>query len=62
MQSANLNLEEFESFASECAHTLKGGEVIALIGDLGAGKTTFTKALLKAKGVKKRVTSFACSR
>ena len=57
MERALLNLKEIKQFATECAKELRGGEVIALIGELGAGKTTFTKELLKAKGVRKRITS-----
>lgn len=33
-------------FASVLAHKLQGGEIIELIGDVGAGKTTFTKGLV----------------
>ncbi len=43
--------------ASQLAKKLKGGEIIALQGDLGAGKTTFTQDLAKFLGVKKQVTS-----
>ena len=57
MEKAVLNLEELQNFAKECAKNIKGGEVIALVGDLGAGKTTFVQALLKASGIKNRVTS-----
>jgi len=39
------------------AKSLKGGEVIALSGNLGAGKTIFTKGLAEGLGVKKIVTS-----
>lgn len=36
---------------------LQGGDVICLLGELGAGKTTFTKGLAEALGYKGRVTS-----
>jgi tRNA threonylcarbamoyladenosine biosynthesis protein TsaE len=37
--------------------SLLGGEVIALIGDLGAGKTVFTKGLATGLGIKQTVNS-----
>jgi len=43
--------------ANELAKSLKGGEVIALSGPLGSGKTTFVKGLAKGLGVKNRITS-----
>jgi tRNA threonylcarbamoyladenosine biosynthesis protein TsaE len=43
--------------AEKMARTIKGGEVFALIGELGAGKTTFTKALGKALGVTRNIPS-----
>lgn len=43
--------------AAELAATLRGGEFISLIGDLGAGKTTFTQGLVAALGSKARVKS-----
>lgn len=39
------------------AQTLKGGEVIALDGDLGCGKTVFTKGLAKGLGISGNVSS-----
>lgn len=45
------NLTDTEELAQSIARDLKGGEVIALVGDLGAGKTTFAKALAGAFGV-----------
>jgi len=43
--------------ARELAQTLSGPVVIALYGDLGAGKTLFTQALARALGVTEPVTS-----
>lgn len=51
------NLKETEKFAKKFAKLLKGGEIVLLNGDLGAGKTTFTRQVLKALGVKGEVTS-----
>ena len=51
------NLEELESFAKEFAKKLKGNELIALKGDLGAGKTTFTKFVGKELDVKEEIIS-----
>lgn len=50
-------LEETKKIASDFAADLKGGEVVLLNGDLGAGKTTFTQFVFKALGVKDVVTS-----
>jgi len=41
----------------QLASLLKGGEVIELIGDVGAGKTTFTKGLAAGLGVSEDVQS-----
>jgi len=44
------SVRETESIAAELARTLSGGEVLALYGDLGAGKTQFTRGLLIGLG------------
>ena len=46
-----------KKIALRLAKKLKGGEILALEGDLGGGKTTFTKGLAKALGAKKLVVS-----
>lgn len=51
------SVEETYDLAEKLADTLKGGEIILLNGDLGAGKTTFTKGLALALGVTEEVTS-----
>lgn len=45
------------ALGQEIARSLKGGEVIELIGDVGAGKTTFTKGLAAGLGVAETVSS-----
>ena len=49
--------EDMISFGQELGHSLKGGEVIELIGDVGAGKTTFTKGLAKSLGITDEIQS-----
>ena len=41
----------------EFAKTLKGGDVVLLHGDLGAGKTAFTKGVAKGLKINKEITS-----
>lgn len=49
--------EETKKLASETAHSLKGGEVLGLVGDLGAGKTVFVQGLAETLGIKEIVNS-----
>lgn len=50
-ESATLN------FAEQIGRNLKGGEVIELAGDLGAGKTTFVRGIAGGAGSVDHVTS-----
>ena len=49
--------EETMSIAMKLADKLEGGEVLLLEGDLGAGKTTFTKGLAKGLHINRNVNS-----
>ena len=49
--------EDMISFGQELGNSLKGGEVIELIGDVGAGKTTITKGLAKSLGITDEIQS-----
>ncbi len=51
------SLNELNSFIKSFAKELKGGDVLALSGNLGAGKTTFTQRLAKTLGILENVTS-----
>ena len=49
--------EETEALGARLAAVLTPGTVIAYEGDLGAGKTAFTRGLAKGLGAKEQVTS-----
>ena len=51
------NEEDTAALGASIAEGLKPGAVIALTGDLGAGKTTLTKAVARALGVTETLTS-----
>ena len=57
MEKICNNLIDTQNFANEFASNLKGGEVITLNGDLGAGKTTFTQGVADGLGINERVIS-----
>lgn len=49
--------DETERLGERLAEQLKAGDVITLEGDLGAGKTTFTKGIARGLGVQRVVNS-----
>ncbi len=49
--------KETMAVARRFAGTLRGGEVVLLEGDLGAGKTTFVRGLARAFGIKEPIRS-----
>ncbi|MGN7470918.1 tRNA (adenosine(37)-N6)-threonylcarbamoyltransferase complex ATPase subunit type 1 TsaE [Brevibacillus sp. SAFN-007a] len=49
--------EETQRFAEQLAKSLAPGDFLALEGDLGAGKTTFTQGLARGLGVRQVVNS-----
>lgn len=48
---------ETEALGEKIARTLKGGEVIALFGGMGMGKTAFTRGLALGLGIPEGVSS-----
>ncbi len=57
MKVVTRSPEETISFAESVGKKLKGGDVIAYIGGLGVGKTTFTRGLCIGLGIGDMVTS-----
>lgn len=52
------NINDTEAFAEKFANTIKEtGAFVCLLGDVGAGKTAFTKFVCKYLNVKEKVTS-----
>jgi tRNA threonylcarbamoyladenosine biosynthesis protein TsaE len=52
-----VDSEATMAIGHQIAQLLKGGEMIELVGDLGAGKTTLVQGLAQGLGVKGEVTS-----
>ena len=51
------SIEETQQLAMRLAKIIFPGTVIALVGELGTGKTTFTKGFAIQMGIKDHVTS-----
>lgn len=49
--------EQTERIAARLAGRLQAGDVVLVVGDVGAGKTTFVRGACRALGVEERVTS-----
>lgn len=57
MEKITKSREETIKFAEEYGKTLRGGDVLLLDGDMGAGKTVFTKGIALALGINEEITS-----
>jgi tRNA threonylcarbamoyladenosine biosynthesis protein TsaE len=57
METFTHKNSETRELAKKLARGLKGGEVLALYGDLGVGKTTFVQGLAEGLGIEKPVLS-----
>jgi len=59
MQKTYITKSDQETIAlgSKIGATLRGGDFLALTGDLGGGKTQFTKGIAKALGITETVVS-----
>ena len=49
--------DEMRDLGAAIGSACRGGDVLVLSGDLGAGKTTFTQGLARGLGIDERVTS-----
>lgn len=57
MEHITKSAEETKEFGRTISASLKGGEVLALTGDLGSGKTTFVQGLAEGLAIDVRVIS-----
>jgi len=57
MEISTHSTQETKALAIKVAKQISKGSVIALYGELGTGKTTFTRYLVEALGLKSRVQS-----
>lgn len=57
MRSTCRSPEETRRLAGSFAETLKSGDVVVLVGELGAGKTTFVRGIADRMGIDERIVS-----
>ncbi len=57
METLSASPEETEAIAARLAAGLRAGDVVAVSGELGAGKTTFVRGAARALGVDEPVSS-----
>jgi len=57
MEIITESAQETKNLGKKFAADLKGGEILALIGDLGSGKTTFVQGLTEGLGIEGRTIS-----
>lgn len=57
MQFISKSSAQTQNFARKLAQKYKSGGIIALIGDLGAGKTTFSQGFAKGLGINEKIIS-----
>ena len=49
--------KETEAVGEQFGRTVKDGTVVAMYGDLGAGKTAFVRGMARGMGITERVSS-----
>ena len=57
MEQISTNETQTFDIAYEIAQSAKAGEIFCLIGDLGVGKTIFSKGFAKGLGIQEHITS-----
>ena len=57
MDYISKSVKQTLKIATNYAKTLKGGDVVLLEGEMGAGKTLFTQGLAKGLGICEQITS-----
>lgn len=57
MKYTTSSREETREIAQKLAHKYQGGTIIGLIGEMGAGKTTFAQGLASGLGIKQPILS-----
>lgn len=57
MEVITKSAQETYQLGQDLGNKLKGGEILALEGDLGSGKTTFAQGLAKGLGINQQIIS-----